>query len=225
MIKSRQKPRKGTQIMTNKTESLDKDSKPSSYEELEKKVADLSSALEQLLKQQVQTKTISNKAEQIQPNEFIKVMSLLGNRLNLSTQPHGRGKTFSFDRFGEVKNILYSDLIEINNNQKNFLEAGYYYILDDRVIDAEALNDVYEKILDKKQIETILSSKEGSIAMFQKANPKQQSVIIGFITEKILNGESVDFNIVNEIKRVSGIDINEKVRNTQEIRKSSEEKA
>jgi hypothetical protein len=211
--------------MTNKTESLDKDSKPSSYEELEKKVADLSSALEQLLKQQVQTKTISNKAEQIQPNEFIKVMSLLGNRLNLSTQPHGRGKTFSFDRFGEVKNILYSDLIEINNNQKNFLEAGYYYILDDRVIDAEALNDVYEKILDKKQIETILSSKEGSIAMFQKANPKQQSVIIGFITEKILNGESVDFNIVNEIKRVSGIDINEKVRNTQEIRKSSEEKA
>lgn len=221
MIKSRQKPRKETQNMTIKTESLDKDSKPSSYEELEKKVADLSSALEQLLKQQEQTKTVSNKAEQIQPNEFIKVMSLLGNKLNLSTQPHGRGKTFSFDRFGEVKNILYSDLIEINNNQKNFLEAGYYYILDDRVIDAESLNDVYEKILDKKQIELILSSKDGAIAMFQKANPKQQSVIIGFITEKILNGEDVDFNIVNEIKRVSGIDINEKVQNTQEARKLS----
>lgn len=210
--------------MTNQTESIDKGSKPSSYEELEKKVADLSSMLEQLLKQKEQEKPQARMAEQVSPNEFIKVMSLLNNKLNLSTQPHGRGKTFSFDRFGEVKNILYSDLIEINNNQKNFMEAGYYYILDDRVIDAENLADVYEKILDKKQIESIISNKEGAVAMFQKANPKQQNVIVGFITEKILNGEVIDFNIVNEINKACSVDINKKVQDTLEARKSQEEK-
>lgn len=160
-------------------------------------------------------------ARPIAPNEFVKVMSLCGNKLNLATRPHGLGKTFSFDRFGETKNILYSDLLEINNNQKNFLEAGYYYILDDRVIDFEGLNDIYNKILSKDQIERILSNEKDATELFQKTNPKQQNVIIKFIVDKILAGENVDLNLVDGLSKIYKInnpdatDIQTRVKNTK----------
>jgi hypothetical protein len=214
--------------MVTKSESLDKASTPSSNEEWKEKFIELSDAFQKLsLKMDEMQKTapVQKKlTEDIRANEFIKVMSLLGNKLNLSTQPHGRGKTFSFDRFGEIKSILYSDLVEINNNQKNFMEAGYYYILDDRVVEIEGLGEVYARILNKKQIEDIISNRETAIALFQKANPKQQSVITNFICEKILSGEQVDYNLVNEIDRISikldekYVKINERVEKSLEVR-------
>jgi hypothetical protein len=219
-IVSRQK--KGNSKMTTKSESLGEE-KNSEQTELMKKYEELASAfgeLTQKLEKMQETKKVS--VEDIKYNDFVKVMSLIGNKLNLSTQPHGKGKIFSFERFGETRNIMYADLMEINNNQRNFLEAGYYYILDDRVVEAEGLTDIYEKILSKSQIEEILSNKAGAIALFQKANPKQRNVVINFICEKLINGEQVDFNLVNEIDRVVGqldrnyVNINTRVNNTKE---------
>jgi hypothetical protein len=103
----------------------------------------------------------------VQPNEYIKVMSLIDNKLNLSTRDHGLGKTFSFEEFGETQDILYSDLMEINNHHRNFLEAGYYYILDDRVVAIASKKDAYKKILTKEQIEKILNNDEAAISLFQ----------------------------------------------------------
>jgi hypothetical protein len=200
-------------------------------EDFKQKFLELSEAFEQLSKQfetMQQPQKKSSSGGELKPNEFIKVMSLLNNKLNLGTQPHGRGKNFSFEHFGEIKNILYSDLIDINNNQRNFMEAGYYYILDDRVIEEEGLGDIYARILNKKQIEDILSNKATAISLFQKANSKQQTVLINFICEKILNGEQVDYNLVNEVDRIAGsfnekyVKINDRVQKTLEAKQGLE---
>ena len=154
----------------------------------------------------------------VQPNEYIKVMSLIDNKLNLSTRDHGLGKTFSFEEFGETQDILYSDLMEINNHHRNFLEAGYYYILDDRVVAIASKKEAYKKILTKEQIEKILNNDETAISLFQKANPKQQEVIVKFIIKKIINNEPVDYNLIDKLSRVSGINIVEKAKASVEIK-------
>jgi len=154
----------------------------------------------------------------VQPNEYIKVMSLIDNKLNLSTRDHGLGKTFSFEEFGETQDILYSDLMEINNHHRNFLEAGYYYILDDRVVAIASKKDAYKKILTKEQIEKILNNDETAISLFQKANPKQQEVIVKFIIKKIINNEPVDYNLIDKLSRVSGVNIVEKAKASVEIK-------
>lgn len=154
----------------------------------------------------------------VQPNEYIKVMSLIDNKLNLSTRDHGLGKTFSFEEFGETQDILYSDLMEINNHHRNFLEAGYYYILDDRVVAMASKKDAYKKILTKEQIEKILNNDEAAISLFQKANPKQQEVIVKFIIKKIINNEPVDYNLIDKLSRVSGVNIVEKAKASVEIK-------
>ena len=154
----------------------------------------------------------------VQPNEYIKVMSLIDNKLNLSTRYHGLGKTFSFEEFGETQDILYSDLMEINNHHRNFLEAGYYYILDDRVVAIASKKDAYKKILTKEQIEKILNNDEAAISLFQKANPKQQEVIVKFIIKKIINNEPVDYNLIDKLSRVSGVNIVEKAKASVEIK-------
>lgn len=154
----------------------------------------------------------------VQPNEYIKVMSLIDNKLNLSTRDHGLGKTFSFEEFGETQDILYSDLMEINNHHRNFLEAGYYYILDDRVVAIASKKEAYKKILTKEQIEKILNNDETAISLFQKANPKQQEVIVKFIIKKIINNEPVDYNLIDKLSRVSGVNIVEKAKASVEIK-------
>jgi hypothetical protein len=212
---SRQKSRRDTNKMTIKSKSVDEEMTPDQkISFLMKQNDELQKKYKVLIENKKEEKT---EAKPIAPNEFVKVMSLCANKLNLATRPHGQGKTFSFDRFGETKNILYSDLLEINNNQKNFLEAGYYYILDDRVIDFEGLNDIYDKILSKEQIERILSNEKDASELFQKANPKQQTVIVKFIVDKIITGEDVDFNLINALSKVSKIDIQARVKSAQNV--------
>lgn len=160
----------------------------------------------------------NNIVNMVQPNEYIKVMSLIDNKLNLSTRDRGLGKTFSFEEYGETQDILYSDLMEINNHHRNFLEAGFYYILDDRVVALASKKEAYKKILTKEEIDKILNSDEAAISLFQKANPKQQEVVIKFIIKKIVNKETVDYNLIDKLSRVSGVNIIEKANATIEIK-------
>jgi hypothetical protein len=162
-----------------------------------------------------QTQVQPNIVAGVQPNEYIKVMSLLGNRLNLSTKDHG-GITYSFDEFGETQDILYSDLIQINTHHRNFLQAGYYYILDDRVVAFAGKNEIYKHILTKEEIERILNNEFDALSLFQKSNQKQQEVIIKFIIGKIVNKENIDYNLLDKLSKASGVDIQGRANNAIE---------
>jgi len=149
----------------------------------------------------------------IRPDAYVKIMSLTDQELNISTEPRFQGKRLTFSHFGETKKVLYSEFLNIKENHKNFFEQGKFYLLDDGrgIIANLGLENLYEHILTKEQIERILDSNSEAFNLFQSANPGQQKLIIDMIIKKMRDGGIVDHNLVSEISKFSGIKIEERV--------------
>jgi len=183
---------------------------------LEKLFAENNKLRQQLL--EIESQAVQLKVEEaieedsdvdIRPDKYIKVMSLCPHPLNLSTGRERGHKTVRFARFGEVKRILYKDLVDIIENHPTFTEEGLYYILNKDVIRRHGLDDAYAKILTKEKIELVFSeNNDTSIALFKSANPRQKSTITDMIIAKYREDEeSVDKNIIHIVSKDTGIDI------------------
>lgn len=141
-------------------------------------------------------------------DELIPVMSLLPYPLVLTTRQKGQGKVIKFESFGEIKQILYQDLIDILEVSRHFMEDGFYLILDERVIKAHGLKEVYSKILSKEQIEKILSGTTNAVELYKSCNPEQRRIIVQMMTDKLVSDpDSMDLNMVDRLSRESGINI------------------
>jgi hypothetical protein len=182
----------------------------------ETEIEKLQRQVEELMKQ-VQNMTTSVSKENISVNsdiddddrdivissdDYIKVMSMLPYTLNLTTEPKGRGKLFTFEAFGEVKRILYYDLVHIIENHPSFVKNGYFVILDPRVIRRHGLDDAYESILNKEKIEKILSGNlSDAVKLFKSANKKQQETICQMIVQGGVEGKKYDLNLLDRLSR------------------------
>lgn len=158
-------------------------------------------------------RTIETGRNKVLLDDYVPVMSLLSYRLNLSTKEGGQGDVKKFIKFGEVKNILYKDLVDIIEVNRTFMESGYFYILDPLVIRQHGLDEVYSKILTKEKIEEILNNinTEYCIDLYNSSNSNQQKVIVQLLIEKVKNDSgSVNLYTVDRISRLSKIDIAQK---------------
>jgi hypothetical protein len=145
----------------------------------------------------------------IRLDEYIEIMSLFPGKLNLSTEKLGRGRSFSFSRFGEVKRILYNDLASILENYHSFMEQGYFYILSERVIRKHGLDDTYEKLLNKEMMLKVIScDPKNAVKLYENATPAQKEVINGMIVSELKTGaETMDLNIVAKISKIADKDL------------------
>ena len=186
----------------------------SEKEQLKKEIAELRKMIEELAKGKNKVVKTPVEERDIRPDSYIKVMSLCDRELNLSTKPRGQGKIFNFVKFGVVKKMFYSELLDIINNHQNFLEAGYFYILDEGkgAVKSLGLEELYERILTKEQIENVLNNTGEALSLFKSANEEQQKTITNMIFVKLRDGGIVDQNLVSEISRITTIDINAKVK-------------
>lgn len=186
-------------------------------EQLERQLAEMKSMLESLSakpKRQPRQprEKVEKKLETLSPNTYVKVMSLVNNPLNLGTRPHGKGKMFRFENFGDIKSMFYSELLEVIENHPNFFQAGYFFILDNRVIEENNWHETYSKILSKEQMESVYNNVDGAINLFKTSNAKQQSVIVEYFIDRIIMGKPVDRNLIAEISEISGVDILERAK-------------
>lgn len=153
------------------------------------------------------------KRDKVLLDDYVPVISLLPYRLNLATKEGGQGDIKKFTKFGEVKNILYKDLVDIIEINRSFMEAGYFYILDPIVIRQHGLDEVYSKILTKEKIEDILNNTDSEycVALYNSANPEQQKVIVQLFVDKVkADPNSVNLYTVDRISRLSKIDITQR---------------
>jgi hypothetical protein len=160
-----------------------------------------------------------NNSIKINGDDYIKVISLCPYTLNLSTQSKGRGKLYTFTKFGEVKRIVYRDLIDIIENHSNFLNDGLFLIMNRDVIRRHGLDDLYSKLLTKEKIEEILQGNQSdAVNMFRSANPRQQEMICNMIISDMVDGKEMDLNFIDRLSRVVGYNIIEKVEDAKKLR-------
>lgn len=139
----------------------------------------------------------------IPSDKHIKVMSLTPYLLTLTTEEHGRGKRFDFHGFGEVKNIPYHYLYDIMEVHPNFVDEGYFVILNKDVVRKHDLEEKYQKFLNKEKMEQILSGNQSDAAnLFKACGDAQRSFIINMLHEKMLAGENVDLNLLDRLSRI-----------------------
>jgi hypothetical protein len=161
--------------------------------------------------------------KKIQLDDFISVMSLLPYNLNLSTKQitagAGQGNVKKFTRFGEVKQIMYKDLVDIMEVNANFLNAGYFYIMDTRIIRQHDLGEVYSKILTKEMLDKVIgANSDESVTLYNSANEKQQEVIVEILIDKVRdNPDLVNMNVIDKISRASKVDISRRASDLREL--------
>lgn len=128
---------------------------------------------------------------------YITLVSLCNGELNLATEGYGHGEIYTFSRFGESINVSKTDLKKIVRNNKSFTTKGLYYIADDDFIKSEHLKNFYKNIIDCEQMLALLDmDKETFVKIFDTVTDEQKTTIASLLTNKIINGEDVDMNIV-----------------------------
>lgn len=157
------------------------------------------------------------------PDRDIIVVSLTRGVLNLSTEGHGHGEVYRFDKFGDEMTIPYGDLKKIINKNKSFTVNGNYYIYDETVIEKQRLKKAYEKIVSKETFEELFAlPKDKFLSIFNKMMPAQQMMFSEILTDKLVNNEDIDANIINAVAEITGkkiYEIVEGMKKTKEIAK------
>ena len=148
-------------------------------------------------------KFVNNK---ISLDELIPVVSLVDYPLNLLS--NGRSAKYRFENFGQTKQIIYQDILQIIEQYQAFMQQGYFMILDERVIGRHGLQEIQSKLLSKEKLEKILNGDASAVSIFKSSSESQKNMIIGMMTRKLSSDpKSIDLNIVDEISRIAKINI------------------
>lgn len=154
----------------------------------------------------------------------VKVISLLENQLNLSTQPSGQGKVYSFTKLGDAKVIRMQDLEEILSiaQYRDQAEKGYYYICNADVIEEFGLTEEYEHIFNDKvlaDVETLKS--DNAVDIFVGLNKTVQDSLARKMAENIVNGARLDRNKLEDIRLATDIDIEKMANDFKEFKEKN----
>lgn len=147
---------------------------------------------------------------QISPNDMVEVVSLCFDKLNLNTKDHGNGNRYSFEYYGETNRIMFSELVQIKETQRNFARKGYFYINDPSAVRLLGLEEDYKKILTPEKISDILSNSPDAEKLFKSANPGQQNILVNALVNMLVEEKKVDMNLIYKISQISGVDISQR---------------
>ena len=151
--------------------------------------------------------------------EDIEVISMCGQMLNLSTESYGHGNIYSFNKFGESMPIPKDELKRIILNNRSFAEQGLFYVNDNDFVNTIGfLKVAYKKIINYDTMNSLFSQDPKSfMEMFRGLTNAQKDTFVSLLVDKILNGEQIDMNIVQECGKIIGKDIMKEVNITREI--------
>lgn len=168
---------------------------------------------EQMAKMQKEIENAKNSQIVVQGNNAlsgkkIKVINLMHNPLNVSTEPNGLGRNYNFNAYGDHKMIKFDDLSDIVSSYPYTMEHGFLYIADNNAVEALGLSEEYENIYSKEIMdELVYLREEHFVDMFLGMAKKLQESTAIEIARLINANETMDYNYLRKIKDKAGIDI------------------
>jgi hypothetical protein len=196
--------------MTNTKTSKETTKSNSDAKRVEKLEAQLKEQKEQIdaLIAMLQQSNVSNtqnvSTEEISGDDEFLVISLTPNKLNLCGADGAI--LFAFDEMYEEQYIDYASLKEIVRVNRDMAKNGRFYILDEKVVNKLRLKNNYRNVLTPEQLKDLLrSDTKKAVELYKLANKTQQSTIIELVKQAKFRGEPVDFNLLSELEKLSGI--------------------
>ena len=175
---------------------------------LEQQIAEQQEQIKQLIAM-LQNNNVASRAsvdDDIGAEEEILVISLTHNKLNLVG--NGGVVLFSFDNMYEEQYIDYTSLKEIVRLNRDMAKNGRFYILDERAVSKLRLKNNYKHVLSPEQLKQILTTNvDNAIELYKLANDTQKRTIIDLVKEAKFKGNSVDYNLLNQLSELSHIDL------------------
>lgn len=131
----------------------------------------------------------------------VKVISMIENTYNLSTQKFGRGKVYTFNGFGTTHNIKFTDMQDILSIYGHQFEEGYAVLSDKKDYDDLGIGYIYDTVLDFDKMKKItnLESKE-AVDIILNMSEDMQDRIVDIIATNIANGVSYDYNKIKKLE-------------------------
>lgn len=167
----------------------------------EKEMSDLKAQMEMLLKS-LSNKEEKNESKTKNNKKTIKFINMTTGGFTIrGTRLYHLDKQFDFQVFSE------SEARVIVNNMPNSIANGQLYIADHNFIEECELDYIYESLIDDKTLKNLLNkSSEDVCEIYKNASDSQKKIIVDMITEKQINEEKIDANVLVDLGKLCGID-------------------
>lgn len=137
----------------------------------------------------------------------IEVTSLTAGQLLLTTNGQASGRHYDFNNQFDSILIPEDDLKQIIKAMPQTTEGGAFFINDEEFVRKNGLTSIYRTLMNRDKIRDFFTkSYTEAMAIYESANRVQQNIIETMVSDKCLNGEFVDANILKELGKKTGKD-------------------
>ena len=175
-------------------------------EQLKVQLAEQQKRMEEMMAQmQVLMQAQSNSTTSTKPvnsNKQIVFINMTSGGLNLKGT-----RMYHIDNQFGTKSVQESEARVIVANMPNTIAEGYVYIPDNEFLESCNMGGVYDGMLNDEQMKTLLSQDANYVCdVFENATDSQKRIIIDMVSDRQLNGNPVDANILVRLGNLAGVD-------------------
>ena len=175
-------------------------------EQLKAQLAEQQRRIEEMMAQmQVLMQAQSNSTmptKSVNPNKQIVFINMTSGGLNLKGT-----RMYHIDNQFGTKSVQESEARVIVANMPNTIAEGYVYIPDNEFLESCNMGGVYDGMLNDEQMKTLLNQDANYVCdVFENATDSQKRIIIDMVSDRQLNGNPVDANILVRLGKLAGVD-------------------
>ena len=175
-------------------------------EHLKAQLAEQQRRIEEMMAQmQVLMQAQSNSTTSTKPvnsNKQIVFINMTSGGLNLKGT-----RMYHIDNQFGTKSVQESEARVIVANMPNTIAEGYVYIPDNEFLESCNMGGVYDGMLNDEQMKTLLNQDANYVCdVFENATDSQKRIIIDMVSDRQLNGNPVDANILVRLGKLCGVD-------------------
>ena len=175
-------------------------------EQLKAQLAEQQKRMEEMMAQmQVLMQAQSNSTMSTKPvnsNKQIVFINMTSGGLNLKGT-----RMYHIDNQFGAKSVQESEARVIVANMPNTIADGYVYIPDNEFLESCNMGGVYDGMLNDEQMKTLLNQDANYVCdVFENATDSQKRIIIDMVSDRQLNGNPVDANILVRLGKLAGVD-------------------
>ena len=175
-------------------------------EQLKAQLTEQQKRMEEMMAQmQVLMQAQSNTVAPVNPvnsNKQIVFINMTAGGLNLKGT-----RMYHIDNQFGTRSVQESEARVIVANMPNTIANGYVYIPDNEFLESCNMGGVYDGMLNDEQMKTLLNQDVNYVCdVFENATDSQKRIIVDMVSDRQLNGKSVDANILVRLGKLAGVD-------------------